>query len=237
MSTMKWILGSIASSLLFASSALAQTDTQQALTCAIPSTQPTQLEKLVEPRSAEESARLQHAPHATKRLAKHELQIGWSSGHRLFKDKPPFLEGSLDGLVWIYCGYSPALELHLIGKNDEQGFTGTLVDDAKGSLLPGGESVLFSPNRKLYIAYSQPDGQDGETLSLYTRSGSLLWQGYNGFLSPDGTILGNFENLHWDLENKLIAEITPNSQKKNTVALTHRNGKWKWVPITNLKLP
>ena len=59
-------------------------------------------------------------------------------------------------------------------KEDEALFTGALVDDATGALLPGGQKVLFSKNAQYYLAYEQPDGQDGETIKLYRRNGTLI---------------------------------------------------------------
>jgi hypothetical protein len=232
---MKRTLLRLAAPVLFALSATAQTTGELALTCANPTTEPTRLDRLVEPATVEESARLQYAAHGTRRLTTHELQVVWANGQRLFKDEPPFDE-PMAGIFWVYCGYSSPLKLHLVGKNDANNsfiVTGDLVDDNNGSVLPGGEAILFSPNRKLYLAYEQPYGQDGETLKLYSREGHLLWQGYNGFLSPDGKIvLGEFEHLHWDSRSRLVAEIKPVGKQRMTVILVHRGStKWEWTAV------
>jgi hypothetical protein len=75
-------------------------------------------------------------------------------------------------------------------------FTCVLLDDESGRSLPGGESVLFSPNQKRYVAFEQPDGQDGETIKLCTHAGNILWKGLNRILTPDGNaISADLENV------------------------------------------
>jgi len=98
--------------------------------------------------------------------------------------------------------------LHLLLKPDERLFTGVLLDDRIGRILPGGQTVMFSLDRRYYLAYDQPDGQDGEMIKLYTRSGVKIWEGYNGILSRDGkSVVTNFERMHWDGHNRLQAEV------------------------------
>jgi len=187
----------------------------------------------VEAGTAEETARLRRAPHRSGRPAAHELRVGWSGGQRVFRDEPPYAaEPGADGVRWVYCGYDGSLGYHLIGKADADGFSGTLLDDRSGSLLPGGLTVLFAPNRTMYLSSEQPDGQYGETLTLRSRGGAVLWNGYGGFLAADGsTVPGLFENLHWGKDNRLIASVEPSGKQRMTVALTRRaNGKWEWVP-------
>lgn len=109
--------------------------------------------------------------------------------------------------------------------------TKDLLDDSTGSLLPGGEAVLFSPNQKFYVVYEQPDGQGGETLKLCSRRGTMFWEGYNDILSAHRTVMGNFENLHWDNHNHVVADVHIAGKPPVVVTLTQRNdGKWDWVP-------
>ena len=185
----------------------------------------------VQPRSAEEAAKFKQAPHGAKRLGAHVIEVGWAGGKHILKDKPPYNE-PLDGVRWTYCGYNADLKLHMLLKEDEALFTGALVDDATGALLPGGQKVLFSKNAQYYLAYEQPNGQDGETIKLYRRNGTLLWEGYNGFLSADGKdVLANFENMHWDDHNRPQAIVRLSDGKTQTVTLTKGNdGKWQWLP-------
>ena len=208
-----------------------QASCQQVLQCSMPSPRPGATDDdFVRPRSAEEIARLKQAPHGAKRLGAHVIEVDWAGGKRILKDKPPYDE-PLDGLRWTYCGYNADLKLHMLLKEDEALFTGALVDDATGALLPGGQKVLFSKNAQYYLAYEQPDGQDGETIKLYRRNGTLLWEGYNGFLSSDGIVLANFESMHWDDQNRLQAIARLNDGKTQIVTLTQGSaGKWDWLP-------
>jgi len=205
---------------------------QQILQCSLPSTRTGATdEDFVRPRSAEEAARLKQAPHGAKRLGTHVIEVGWAGGKRILKDKPPYNE-PLDGLRWTYCGYNPDLKLHMLLKEDEALFTGALIDDVTGALLPGGQKVLFSKNSQYYLAYEQPDGQDGETIKLFRRNGTLMWEGYNGFLSSDGKdVLANFEDMHWDDQDRPQAIAHLSDGKTQTVTLTQGSaGKWDWLP-------
>jgi len=105
----------------------------------------------LDPGNAEEAARFLQAPHGAKRTGKRQLEVSWAKGRKLFKDKPPYDE-PLDGVWWEYCGYSPTLKLHLIGKMDRDLFTGTLLDEITGMMLPGGKIVSFSPDHQFYLA-------------------------------------------------------------------------------------
>ena len=217
-------------------SAFGQNPVPAALQCVNTDGQPGEPSS-VEPMSAEEAVRLNEAPHGAKRLGKHQLQIGWMGGNREFKDQPPY-DAPLDGLSWVYCGYSPAAKFHLIGKSDKGLFTGTLLDDNTGTLLPGGEAVLFSPDQRYYIAYEQPDGQDGETLKLFKHDGSLIWKGYNGFLSPDGkSVIVDSEDMRamrWDGQNRPQATVHLKGNRTVTVTLMRdANGKLEWLPHIN----
>jgi hypothetical protein len=188
----------------------------------------------VEPNSARETALLHQSPHGAKRLSRHQLEIGWTGGKAIFKDKPPYNE-PLDGLRWAYCGYSSPLKLHLIGKGEGDLFTGILLDDQTGVRLPGGTEVLFSPDRRYYLAYEQQDGLDGDNLTLYKRDGSVVWGGYNGVLSRDGrSVVVNSEDMRdmrWDSQNRPQATVRLDGGRTLVVTLTQTsNGKREWLP-------
>ncbi len=99
--------------------------------------------------------------------------------------------------------------------------------------MPGGQAVLFSPDQRYYLAFEQPDGQDGETIKLYQRSGTLVWKGYNGILSADGkSVIADFENVHWDNENRLKAAVRLDGGKTVALTLTQgKTGRWEWLPL------
>jgi hypothetical protein len=188
----------------------------------------------VEPNSAQETARLHQSPHGAKRLSRHQLEVTWAGGKAVFKDRPPYNE-PLEGLRWVYCGYSSTLKLHLIGKGDGDLFTGTLLDDQTGLRLPGGDPVVFSPDRQYYLAYEQPDGLDGENLTLYKRDGTVVWEGYNGVLSRDGkSVVVNSENMRdmrWDNQDRPQATVHLDGGRALVITLTHtRSGEWEWLP-------
>jgi len=231
---MERIVFQIVAAFLLTVSASAQSIGQLALQCVTPATRPGEPDNAVEAMSAGEVARLHQAPHRAKRLGKHQLEVGWTGGQRIFKDRPPYDE-PLDGVAWVYCGYSPTLRVHLIGKADRGLFTGVLLDDASGSLLPGGEAVLFSPHQQLYLSYEQPDGQDGETLKLYKRGGVMLWKGCDCILSPDGKSVivdaENMRNMRWDDQNRPQATLHLKGGRTSTVTLMRDSkGQLDWLP-------
>jgi hypothetical protein len=187
-----------------------------------------------EPNSARETTRFHQSPHGAKRPSRHQLEIGWNGGKAIFRDKPPY-DAPLDGLQWTYCGYSPALKLHLIAKTDGGLFTGTLLDDQTGLRLPGGTEVLFSPDRQYYLAYENEDGLDGDNFTLYRRDGSVVCGGYKGILSRDGrSVVVNSEDMRdmrFDSQNRPQATVRLEGGKTLVVTLTQtRNGEWKWLP-------
>src|SRR5690242_11699985 len=103
----------------------AHADEKGVLTCLVPPQRPGQMDSLIRPSSAAEKARFDLAPHAAKRLSQHRLQVGWASGSHIFEDKPPYDDPS--NLRWAYCGYSPALNVHLLLKVEDDLFTGVLL--------------------------------------------------------------------------------------------------------------
>jgi len=145
------------------------------------------------------------------------------------------MKGTMDGLYWTYCGYSPLAGVHVIQKNDgADPLTGVLLNEKDGSVMPGGFSVSFSPDLQKYFAREQEDGADLETIKLFSRNGRLLWSGLAGLFSPDGTSeLSEFENVHWDRAGKLVAISKDNeSHQRETLVMTKvADGSWQWSRI------
>jgi hypothetical protein len=216
--------------LILLASSFGQRSDDLFLTCFLPSTPAGDTDELVEPLSSAETARFKSAPHGVKRLSKHRLQVSWTGGSRTFTDKAPYYE--LGSIWWTYCGYSPTLKLHLLAKADAFVFRGILLDDESGALLPGGQIVSFSPDKQYYAAYEQPDGQDGETLKVYTRSGTMLWTGYNGILTSDGKdFVADFANFHWNAQSRPQANVRLADGREFKMTLEKRRvGKWEWTP-------
>ena len=227
-------LSQVASVILLAASAFSQTAGQVSLQCAVPAA-PSGEDKAIFPRSTEEVARLHQSPHGARRLSEHQLEVAWATGTRVFKDNPPY--EPLDLVSWTYCGYSPVLGLHLIRKTDHDVFTGVLLDYSTGSVLPGGEAILFSPDHQLYLAYEQPNGQDGETLQA---NGMMLWKGYDFIALPDGKSVivdaENMRNIRWDSQNRPQATLYLEGGRTMTVTLMRDiKGKVDWLPRVTVR--
>jgi hypothetical protein len=203
---------------------------QQALEC---STLPANSEKwddhLVKPGSAEESARFKQAPHGARRLQQHALEIGWAGGKLALKDKPPY--NDFDSVHWTYCGYNESLKLHMVLKDGDGAWTGALIDDTTGTVLPGGQKVLFSKSASFYLTYSQDDGRDGKTLKLYRRDGKLLWDGFDGLLTPDGIYqTAYFEKMQWDDQERpqAVAHDIKSGNLQTVTLKQNGSNQWEW---------
>lgn len=170
------------------------------------------------------------APHGARRVGL-RLEVGWAGGKRVF-DSDPSCDDSIGGPCWNYCEYNPELKVSLLYKSEGDLFTGVLLNDTTGAMQPGGTMVMFSPDRRYYLAWEHSDGQWGDTLKLYSRGGALVWQGDDSIQSPDGTVIGRFDGLRWTDQNQLRAsENYDDSRRAVTVTLTKRgNGRWEWQP-------
>lgn len=117
-------------------------------------------------------------------------------------------------------------------KSDNSVFTRVLLDDRAGELLPEGEVVLFSPDRKYYLTYEQPDRQDGETIRLYRSSGTLVWKGYSRLVMADGiSVPRALVSTRCDYQDRLQADARVSKEKTVTVNLKARHdGKREWLP-------
>lgn len=217
---------------LLAGNALAQSNAGSLMGCDVPRSHGREND-IVRPGSPAEISRIAVAPHGAKRNG-HQLAINWVAGTQVFPDKPPYGE-PLDGVWWAYCGYNSSLGVHLLMKQDEDLFTGALLDDTTGQVLPAGQKVLFSPDAKYYLAYEQPDGQDGETIKFYRRDGTKLWEGYDGILHNNGkwdAVIANFTNMQWDNQDRpqAVAQVVPHGPIFQMTLIMTKDGKWDWLP-------
>ncbi len=176
-----------------------------------------------------EPAALRQAPHGAKRIGKHTLQINWAHGVRQLIDKGCDGEG-IGGQCWEYCGYDATLHLHHIGHEDDDLFTGALLDDKTGQLLPGGTSVSFSPNREMYLSVSQENGKELSDWKVFARNGTLLWAGDSGLVGKSDDILAEFEGARWSSPGELLTDYMDSRNNKIVLKLTRKaDGKWEWV--------
>lgn len=204
---------------------------QQALECSTASGNQANLgEHWVQPRSAEETARFKQSPHGVRRVDPHTIELGWTGGKLTLKDKPPY--DDYDSVHWTYCGYNQTLKLHMALKGGDGVFTGVLIDDATGTILPGGQKVLFSKSAAYYLAYYQDDGRDGKSLKLYRRDGTLLWTGFDGLLTADEKYqTAYFEKMQWDDQERpqAVAHDIKSDGIQTVTLKPNSAGKWEWA--------
>ncbi len=184
----------------------------------------------------DEQAALRHAPLGASRPSLHRLTVRWKSGTRAFVDRPPHAEG-LSGVHYLYCGYEPTVGLHLIHKQDEATGTGVLLDNTTGELLPAGERVTFSGDRRQYFATAQPDGLDGEEWYVRSRDGALIWRGLSVIAETRPrypSVVATFDRVRWNREGQLQATLTcvasPTKPAPRSVTLTRTAKGWAWLP-------
>lgn len=177
-----------------------------------------------------EAAVLRKAPHGAKRIGKHTLEVNWAQGVRRFVDDGCTGE-DIGGSCWDYCGYNSSFLLHQINHEEDDLFTGVLLDDTSGRLLPGGDSVIFSPDGKKYLASSQWDGKEFSDWKLYSRKGTLLWAGDSGTVGKNDEILTEFENARWSSSGDLLTVSVDSASGKKAVLILMQgtDKKWNWV--------
>jgi hypothetical protein len=181
----------------------------------------------------DESAALAQAPMGASRAGPHVLEVNTKAGSRTFNDKPPHDEGGLAGIHWRYCGYDAQAKAHLIQKTDEGLFTGVLLLDETGKVLPAGRIVLFSPDKRKFLSIEQADGMDGENWSVHSDNGKALWQGFAGMIEHvDGidTVVSTFKSPRWTGSGDLTADFVCASRKKTGLVTLAQSspGHWSW---------
>jgi len=176
-----------------------------------------------------ELSALRQAPHGARRTGKHTLQINWAHGLRQLVDSGCDGDG-IGGQCWEYCSYDATLQLHHVGHADGDLFTGALLDDKTGQLLPGGASVNFSPDKKMYLSTSQMNGDEFSDWKLYARNGTLLWSGESGLVGKKDEVLAEFEDAKWSSSGELFTGYKDSKSNKVVLKLTRKaDGKWGWV--------
>ncbi len=182
--------------------------------------------------AAVESALLKAAPGA-HRIGKHAIEIKLDNGVKRFTDTGPTKTN--DGTHWTYCGYDKVNDLHLIGRNDDQTFTGVVLLQKTGKSFVIGQSILVSPDGTKIFGSEQEDGEYGENWTILGLDGTKVWGGYGGMLKPGdktGGILAIFEKPSWDADGNLTAKVNCNDDDADhgSVTLKNVNGAWSWAP-------
>jgi hypothetical protein len=119
----------------------------------------------------------------------------------------------------------------MVLKDGDGAWTGALIDDTTGTVLPGGQKVLFSKSASFYLTYSQDDGRDGKTLKLYRRDGKLLWDGFDGLLTPDGIYqTAYFEKMQWDDQERpqAVAHDIKSGNLQTVTLKQNGSNQWEW---------
>lgn len=207
--------------LLFASLALASTMLQAApleLTCASADKdkEQTQIRKL--------------APGLVARKGAHLLKVTTKAGVQSFKDQPPYDE-ALAGVHHYFCDRKEGFIL--LSVQDSDLFTGKLINEQTGAVTEGGESVLFSEDRRAYLTSEQPDGLDGNLWKVYAVNGKLSWSGYSYIpdKNPDYSY-AQLDTPTWMPNGELVANATCSLDlnRKWKVKLVKNNDQWDWAP-------
>jgi hypothetical protein len=174
---------------------------------------------------------LKQAPLPGTRPAKDQLVVAWAKGFLAFRDSG-VVAGDEGGTTYTYCGFRNGF--HLVQKAAEELYSGLLVVHSTGQILPGGHTVFVSPSNTLYLALSQPHGQDGETWTVRSTSGSVLWDGYAGLIGTvgqlTGMVLGELEDPHWTADGKLRATFMCKGKRSAVTLVRAADGRWDWSP-------
>lgn len=120
-------------------------------------------------------------------------------------------------------------------------FTGVLLDNLTGKIVPAGQYVSFSNDKKKYFASVQPDGLDGEEWYVYTGNGVLIWKGLSGISKRHPKdkyeyFVADLDNPRWNSAEELEADLLCSADRdkpmtdKTTVALRLVGKRWAWLP-------
>jgi hypothetical protein len=155
----------------------------------------------------------------------HELKLTVAGKELLFKDAPPYDE-PLDGVSYTYCGRKEGYSL--VADRNGDLFTGKLIDERTGRVLPAGQEVLFSPDRRAYLASEQLDGMDGPMWTVYSIEGKVSWKGPS-FVerahSHENPVA--LDTPAWTATGELVAKAECGDTSQ-LAKLVKSGGKWIW---------
>ena len=186
-----------------------------------------------DPRDKGQEAKLirKLASDIVKRTSRHQLDIQVAGTVKKLVDKPPHDE-PLAGLHYYFCDRKEGFIL--LYKEDESDFGGTLINEQTGTLTPGGQTVMFSPDRRAYFATVQPDGLDGEEWSIYAVDGKQSWSGYSFIPNPKKPdyAYAYLDKPAWTATGEFTASASCATKQETTwpVKLVKKDGKWDWAP-------
>ena len=189
-----------------------------------------------------EAKRINDNKGSVSRTSNHELQIKTRNGLMRFVDKAPFVENVLPkgvlsqaGEYYNYCGSFE--HYHLIASN----FRVFMLDADTAKTLPASPFVLFSPDRRAYLAATGIPGtsDDSSQWFIYDTNGKLAYEGL------DSTPVNDRRNAVltyplWTAKGELTADARcPKINSMNPAEWTHASvvkliksaaGQWSWQP-------
>jgi hypothetical protein len=178
-----------------------------------------------------ERTALKQAPMGARRVNRHVLEIMSNRGAQRFIDNPP-REG-MGGVHWRYCGYDARAKAHLIAMVDGNAYSGDLLLESTDKLAHAGHTVVFSRDRKAFLAIHREAGVDGEHWAVRDAAGKTIWEGYAGTLAKvDGveTVVSTFERPRWNRRGQLTSRfVCASSKVRGVVTLARLSaGDWRW---------
>lgn len=183
--------------------------------------------------SPQDEARLiaRLAPSQVKREKTHVLSVRTADGTLRFTDKAPYGE-DLSGVKYTFCDRKEGFTL--LTMVDEDLFTGVLVNEASGKIGKAGEYVLFSPDRRAYLASEQPDGADAKRWTIYAVDGKPSWSGYS-YIPADNDeqmMAATLDEPAWTGTGEFTASAScfANDAIRWKVKLTKIGARWQWLP-------
>jgi hypothetical protein len=174
-----------------------------------------------------EQRALKTALRGANRVSAHDLTVNTVAGVMRFTDRKPYRNG-LSGFHWLYCGYVPKLQAHLIGVFDEDLFSGKLLFDRSGKTLDAGRTVYPSPGGKLFLAANQKNGNALEDWVLSDLAGRRLWAGPSGLTEKDA-VLVEYGTPRWISDREIrVAARCSGGGAKGAATLVREGDAWRW---------
>jgi hypothetical protein len=178
-----------------------------------------------------ERTALKQAPMGARRVNRHVLEIMSNRGAQRFIDNPP--HDGMGGVHWRYCGYDARAKAHLVAMIDGSSHSGDLLLESGDRLVHAGHTVVFSRDKKAFLAVKREEGVDGEHWAVRDAAGETVWEGYAGKLAKlDGreTVVATFGRPRWTRRGVLTARfVCASSKVRGTVTLARGpTGNWRW---------
>ncbi len=173
------------------------------------------------------------------------LLVQWENGKQRFEDRVPAVEQDFHEEHYAYCGYNPLARLHLIRKDTGDLFSGLLVHDHTGQIIPAGYTVILAPDLSRFLAVRQPEDLEGEIWVISNFDGTPIWEGRAGMVAEsdhaeDAELIADLQAPHWLPSGELQATHTClglDEVKSTKVTLKRvkspgkaRGATYQWLP-------